>query len=57
MTLRFVALMLMYSVVIYTTKFKSLTTGHFLSFHSRVAVQQKSRANSYSIEMRTDDYH
>ena len=35
----------------------TLTTGHFLSFHSRVAVQQISCTNSYSTEMKTDGYH
>ena len=39
---------LIYSAVICTTKFKSLTTGHFLSFRSRVAVQQISCTSSYS---------
>ena len=53
MILRTVALM--YSVVICTIKFKSITAGHFLSFHSRVAVQQILA--TYSTKMRTDDCH
>ena len=51
---------LMYSAVICTTKFKSLTTGHFLSFYScNVAKQQISctSSNKYNTIMRTNDYH
>ena len=47
----------MYCVVICAIKFNSLTTGHFLLFHSSVAVQQISCTNRYSAEMRTDGYH
>ena len=47
MTLRFIGSMC--SVVI---KFKSLTTGHFLSFHSRVVVQQISCTNTVAIAMK-----
>ena len=57
MLLRFVGSMCSIHIVICTVKSKSLTTGHFLSFHSRVAVQQISCTNSYSTEMRTDGYH
>ena len=52
MIMRFVGSMC--SVVIFTTKFKSLTTEHFLCFHSRVAVQQTSCTNT---KTRTDAYH
>ena len=55
MKLRFVVLM--NSAVIYSTKFKPLTTGHFLSFHSRVAVQQVLCTSSYGTKMRINDYH
>ena len=55
MILRFVGLM--YSVVICTTKFKSLTTGYLLSFHNTVAIQHISHTGSYSTKMRICDYH